>query len=74
MLRGLVTSSKIKIMNVTTDLLKDYIYDKIADIEDENVLEAIKTLIDNLQVMSEDSFTEKKDFNSYIKEWVKDMN
>ena len=74
MLRGLVTSSKIKIMNVTTDLLKDYIYDKIADIEDENVPEAIKTLIDNLQVMSEDSFTEKKDFNSYIKEWVKDMN
>ena len=74
MLRGLVTSSKIKIMNVTTDLLKDYIYDKIADIEDENVLEAIKTLIDNLQVMSEDSVTEKKDFNSYIKEWVKDMN
>ena len=60
-------------MNVTTDLLKDYIYEKIADIDDENVLEAIKTLIDNLQVMSEDSFTEKEDFNSYIKEWVKDM-
>ena len=29
-------------MNVTTDLLKDYIYDKIADIEDENILTAIK--------------------------------
>ena len=61
-------------MNVTTDLLKDYIYDKISEIEDENVLEAIKTLIDNLQLNPEDSFTEKKDFNTYIKEWVKDMN
>lgn len=61
-------------MNVTTDLLKDYIYEKISDIEDENVLTAIKTLIDNLQVDPEDSFTEKKDFNLYIKEWLKNMN
>lgn len=61
-------------MNVTTDLLKDYIYEKISEIEDENVLTAIKTLIDNLQVDPEDSFTEKKDFNLYIKEWLKNMN
>lgn len=61
-------------MNVTTDLLKDYIYEKISEIEDENVLTAIKTLIDNLQVDPEDSFTDKKDFNLYIKEWLKDMN
>ena len=61
-------------MNVTTDLLKDYIYDRISEIEDENVLTAIKTLIDNLHLSAEDSFTEKKDFNLYIKEWLKDMN
>ena len=61
-------------MNVTTDLLKDYIYEKIADIEDENILLAIKTLIDNLHLDPENSFTEKKDFNGYIREWLKDMN
>ena len=61
-------------MNITTDLLKDYIYEKIADIEDENILTAIKTLIDNLHLNSEDSFTDKKDFNLYIKKWLKDMN
>jgi hypothetical protein len=61
-------------MNVTTDLLKDYIYEKISEIDDENVLTAIKTLIDNLQVDPEDSYTEKKDFNLYIKEWLKNMN
>ncbi len=61
-------------MNVTTDVLRDYIYDKISEIEDEDILKAIKTLIDNLQVMDENTLTEKVDFNSYIKEWVKDMN
>lgn len=61
-------------MNVTTDLLKDYIYDKIAEIEDENILMAIKTLIDNLHLDPEHSFTEKKDFNGYIREWLKEMN
>ena len=61
-------------MNVTTDLLKDYIYDKIADIEDENILMAIKTLIDNLQLNPENNVTEKKDFNGYIREWLKEMN
>ncbi|MEQ6123147.1 hypothetical protein AAON49_02965 [Pseudotenacibaculum sp. MALMAid0570] len=61
-------------MTVATDLLKDYIYEKIADIEDENILKAIKTLIDNIQVLPEDTITEKEDFNSYIKEWLKEMN
>jgi hypothetical protein len=61
-------------MNVTTDLLKDYIYEKIADIEDENILKAIKTLIDNLHLDPENNFTEKTDFNGYIREWLKDMN
>ena len=61
-------------MNVTADLLKDYIYEKISEIEDESVLTAIKTLIDNLHMDPDDSFTEKKDFNLYIKEWLKDMN
>jgi hypothetical protein len=61
-------------MNVTTDVLRDYLYDKIAEIEDEDILKAIKTLVDNLQVMDENTLTEKVDFNNYIKEWVKDMN
>lgn len=61
-------------MNVTTDLLKDYIYEKIADIEDENILMAIKTLIDNLHLDPDHSITEKTDFNGYIREWLKDMN
>jgi len=61
-------------MNVTTDLLKEYIYEKVSDIQDEDVLLAIKTLIDNLKVMSADNITEKEDFNTYIKEWLKEMN
>lgn len=61
-------------MDISTDLLKDYIYDKIADIEDENVLMAIKTLIDNIQSTSKDTITEKENFNNYIKVWLKDMN
>ncbi len=61
-------------MDISTDLLKDYIYDKIADIDDENVLTAIKTLIDHIQDSSEDTITEKEDFNNYIKVWLKDMN
>lgn len=61
-------------MDVSTDLLKDYIYDKIADIDDENVLTAIKTLIDHIQSSSENTITEKENFNNYIKVWLKDMN
>lgn len=62
-------------MDVSTDLLKDYIYERISEIEDEDVLMAIKTLIDKLEVAPEDNnTTEKKDFNSYIKEWLKDMS
>ncbi|NVJ89315.1 MAG: hypothetical protein HWD82_07730 [Flavobacteriaceae bacterium] len=57
-------------MEIKNDILKDYIYDKIADIEDEKVLQAIKTIIDNLTLKAEDNFTEKQDFYSYIKEWV----
>ncbi|MFD2568770.1 hypothetical protein [Pseudotenacibaculum haliotis] len=59
---------------ITTDLLKDYIYERISDIDDENILMAIKTLIDNINSTPEDHITEKEDFNSYIKEWLKDMN
>ena len=61
-------------MDISTDLLKDYIYDKIADIDDENVLMAIKTLIDRIQASSDDTITEKENFNNYIKVWLKDMN
>ena len=61
-------------MNVTACLLKDYIYEKISEIEDESVITAIKRLIDNLHMDPDDSVTEKKDFDLYIKEWLKDMN
>lgn len=61
-------------MQITLDILKEDIYDRIAEIEDENVLIAIKTLIENIPVSEENNFTEKRDFNQYIKEWVKDMN
>lgn len=61
-------------MDISTDLLKDYIYDKIADIDDESVLMAIKTLIDHIQASSDDTITEKENFNNYIKVWLKDMN
>ncbi len=60
-------------MQITLDILKEDIYDRIAEIEDENVLIAIKTLIENIPVSEENNFTEKQDFNQYIKEWVKDM-
>lgn len=55
------------------DSLKEDLYDKIAEIENENVLVAIKTLIDNLEVKSIDNVTSKRDLTGYIKEWVKSM-
>ncbi len=60
-------------MYTSTDLLKEYIYDRVSDIKDENVLLAIKTLVDNLRI-AEDNITEKVDYNKYMKEWLKDMN
>lgn len=61
-------------MQISLDILKEDIYEKVAEIEDENVLIAIKTLIENIHISKENSYTEKQDFNLYIKEWLKNMN
>ncbi|CAM1351338.1 MULTISPECIES: hypothetical protein [Tenacibaculum] len=55
------------------DTIKENIYDKIAEINDENVLIAIQTIIVNIENSREDKITNKEDFTSYIKEWVKNM-
>ena len=61
-------------MHISLDILKEEIYEKVSDINDENVLIAIKTLIENIYVSSKDNYTDKEDFNLYIKEWLKNMN
>ncbi|OSY86988.1 hypothetical protein WH52_13900 [Tenacibaculum holothuriorum] len=60
-------------MTATVDLIKEEIYDKIAEINDEKVLLAIQTLIANLEVSEINQVTDKRDLNGYIKEWVKNM-
>ncbi|CAM1334076.1 hypothetical protein [Tenacibaculum aestuariivivum] len=61
-------------MTTNTDVLKDSLYEKIADINDEKVLEAIMTLVDNIKTdVLHDAVTEKIDLTSYIKEWAKSM-
>ncbi|CAM1351252.1 hypothetical protein [Tenacibaculum crassostreae] len=61
-------------MTTEIDTLKDALYDKIADIHDENVLKAIHTLVDNIKnEVFEEATTEKIDLTGYIKEWVKSM-
>lgn len=60
-------------MQTSLDLIKQDIYDKVSDIDDENVLNAIKTLIENLQKKLDDNITQTRDVNGYIKEWVKSM-
>lgn len=60
-------------MQISLDILKEDIYEKVSEIEDEKVLLAIKTLIENIPISNEDNYTEKEDFNSYIKEWLKNM-
>ncbi|WP_156025549.1 hypothetical protein [Tenacibaculum sp. 47A_GOM-205m] len=58
-------------MTTDIDTLKDALYEKIADIQDENVLRAIHTLVDNIS--TEEVIIEKRDLTGYIKEWVKSM-
>lgn len=58
---------------IITDTLKEEIYEKLADINDESILLAINTIIDKLENDSFDRRTAKEDFNGYIKEWVKNM-
>ncbi len=61
-------------MTTDVDILKEALYEKIADIHDENVLNAINTLVDNIQTKGIDgAITEKRDLTGYIKEWVKSM-
>ena len=56
------------------DTIKEDIYDIVAEIDDENVLLAIKTIIQNIHSNTIDSdVTDKRDLVGYIKEWVKNM-
>ncbi|PQJ21631.1 hypothetical protein [Tenacibaculum sp. SG-28] len=55
------------------DLIKETLYDKIADIENVNILRAIQTIVESIEKRSDDFVTSKQDFNSYIREWVKNM-
>ncbi len=56
------------------DTIKEDIYDIVAEINDENVLLAIKTIIQNIHSNTIDTdVTDKRDLVGYIKEWVKDM-
>ena len=61
------------ISTVEIDTLEENIYEKIADIKDEKVLLAIRTIIDNLQSNSPNKYTLKRDFGGYIKEWAKSI-
>ncbi|TCI90193.1 hypothetical protein [Tenacibaculum sp. M341] len=56
------------------DTIKEDIYDIVAEINDENVLLAVKTIIENIRsnALDEDT-TDKRDLTGYIKEWVKNM-
>ncbi|WP_299161164.1 hypothetical protein [uncultured Tenacibaculum sp.] len=61
-------------MTTNVDVLKDSLYEKIAEINDEEVLVAIKILIDNIQTEdAEEAVTRKRDLTSYIKEWAKSV-
>ncbi|CAL2088828.1 hypothetical protein [Tenacibaculum sp. 190524A05c] len=55
------------------DTIKEEIYDIVAEIDDENVLLAIKTIITNIHSNAIDQVTGKRDLTGYIKEWVKNM-
>ncbi len=61
-------------MTTNVDVLKDSLYERIADINDEKVLRAIKILIDNIKTeVLDEAITRKRDLTSYIKEWAKNM-
>lgn len=61
-------------MTTNVDVLKDALYEKIAEINDEEILVAIKTLIDNVQTeVLDEAITRKRDLTSYIKEWAKSV-
>lgn len=61
-------------MTTNIDALKETIYEKIGDINDEKVLNAIKTLVDTMKAeVLEETITKKRDLTGYIKEWAKNM-
>lgn len=61
-------------MTTDIDVLKETIYEKIGEINDVKVLNAIKTLVDTMKAeVVEGTITEKRDLTSYIKEWAKNM-
>jgi hypothetical protein len=61
-------------MTTNVDALKETIYEKIGDINDEKVLNAIKTLVDTMKAeVLEETITTKRDLTGYIKEWAKNM-
>ena len=61
-------------MTTNVDVLKEALYEKIAEINDEEILVAIKTLIDNVQTeVLDEAITRKRDLTSYIKEWAKSV-
>lgn len=56
------------------DTIKEDIYDIVAEIDDENVLIAVKTIIENIRSNALNQVTtDKRDLTGYIKEWVKNM-
>lgn len=61
-------------MTTDVDVLKETIYEKIGEINDVKVLNAIKTLVDTMKAeVLEGTVTEKRDLTGYIKEWAKNM-
>jgi hypothetical protein len=61
-------------MTTDVDVLKETIYEKIGEINDVKVLNAIKTLVDTMKAeVVEGTITEKRDLTGYIKEWAKNM-
>lgn len=66
-----------------TNKLKDSIISKINQIQDENTLESLNSILDNSEEDLEKVFSfikdqmdqklETTDYNSFIKEWVKSM-
>lgn len=59
--------------SIQIDILKENIYEKVADIKEEHILQAINTIIDNLETNSLNKATQKRDLTAYIKEWAKNM-
>ena len=61
-------------MTTNVDVLKDSLYEKIAEINDEKILNAIKVLINNIETeVLDEAVTRKRDLTGYIKEWAKSM-